>query len=172
MEADGRHVIRFWNPQVDNDLLGVTDSIISFCKSRKFGRRTVEVRVEGLTFGGAREFGARYTLSHRDPRLTKRDRHIETLSVGRGNNSRRHGVFDIVLPDAFAGLTKLEKVRLLETAARRERIDVDWWEDKRTHLRGVPDNYFDPPPPPRCIYVPPSEVKARAQASRRALPEE
>src|ERR1019366_8474460 len=68
--------------------------------------------------------------------------------------------------------TKLEKIKVLEGAARTEGIDVSYWEDQRTHLNGVPDNCFDPPHPLRCIYVPPSEVKARAQASRRTPPEE
>ena len=122
MEASGIHVIRFSNREVDNDLLRVRDSIISFCNSRRLGERTVEVCVEGLTFGNAKRFGVRYTLSCRDPRRTKLDRHIDTLTVGRGNNCLQRSVFDIILPDAFACFTKLEKIRFLETAARRERM--------------------------------------------------
>jgi very-short-patch-repair endonuclease len=51
MEANGIRVIRFSNPEVDSDLLGVTESIISFCNSRKFEGRTVEILVSGWTFG-------------------------------------------------------------------------------------------------------------------------
>jgi hypothetical protein len=94
--------------------------------------KNVEVKVESCTFGPhTRNFGLRYYISLREADRPKFTQHVATYHIGRGgNNSRRRGLFQMVLPTGFSAMAVVEQVKILENGARRNGIDLNY--DKRS----------------------------------------